>query len=176
MSSWFVVLVKAFFLDNLLSSCSICCLSSDVSNYYSQISYFSLKFWGFLFFVFFLLHELEALLSGTEYIVVISPRRVCLPMWEMQEMWVRFLGQEDLLEEETATHSSISAWEIPWTEEPGRLQAMVLQRIRHDWNDLACTYVTSCQVWMHWPFYHYKMTFFLSSKNFVLKIICLILI
>ena len=75
---------------------------------------------GFFFFLF-LLHELEALLSGTEYIVVLSPRRVCLPMREMQEMWVRFLGQEDLLEEETATHSSISAWEIPWTEEPGGL-------------------------------------------------------
>ena len=54
MSSWFVVLVKAFFLDNLLSSCSICCLSSDVSNYYSQISYFSLKFrGGFFFFLLF---------------------------------------------------------------------------------------------------------------------------
>ena len=42
----------------------------------------------------------------------------------MQEMWVRFLGREDPLEEEMATHSSILAWEIPWTEEPGRLQSM----------------------------------------------------
>ena len=40
---------------------------------------------------------------------------------ETQEMWVQFLGQEDLLEEETATHSSILAWRIPWTEEPGGL-------------------------------------------------------
>ena len=39
----------------------------------------------------------------------------------MQEMWVRSLGQEDLLEKEMATHSSILAWKIPWTEEPGRL-------------------------------------------------------
>ena len=39
----------------------------------------------------------------------------------MQETWVRFLGQEDPLEEEMATHSSILAWKIPWTEEPGRL-------------------------------------------------------
>ena len=38
-------------------------------------------------------------------------------------MWVQFLGQDDPLEEEMATHSSILAWEIPWTEEPGRLQA-----------------------------------------------------
>ena len=41
-------------------------------------------------------------------------------------------GLEDPLEEEMATHSSILAWRIPWTEKPGRLQFMVLQRIRHD--------------------------------------------
>ena len=49
-----------------------------------------------------------------------------------QEMQVLSLGQEDPLEEEMATHSSILAWEIPWTEEPGRLQSMVLQRVRND--------------------------------------------
>ena len=49
-----------------------------------------------------------------------------------QEMWVRSLGQEVLLEKEMATHSSILAWRIPWTEEPGRLQSMRLQRIGHD--------------------------------------------
>ena len=43
------------------------------------------------------------------------------PTWPMQEMWVQSLGQEDPLEEEMATHSSILTWEIPWTEEPGRL-------------------------------------------------------
>ena len=42
----------------------------------------------------------------------------------MWETWVRSLGWEDLLEEEMATHSSILAWRIPWTEEPGRLQSM----------------------------------------------------
>ena len=42
----------------------------------------------------------------------------------MQETWVRFLGQEDPLEKETETASSILAWKIPWTEEPGRLQTM----------------------------------------------------
>ena len=50
----------------------------------------------------------------------------------IQETWVRSLGQEDPLEKETATHSSILAWEISWTEEPGRLQSMGLQRIRHN--------------------------------------------
>ena len=42
----------------------------------------------------------------------------------VQETWVQFLGREDPLEKEMATHSSIIAWEIPWTEEPGRLQSM----------------------------------------------------
>jgi len=51
---------------------------------------------------------------------------------ELQEMRVRSLGQEDPLEEGTATHSSILVWRIPWTEEPGRLQSIGLQRVRHD--------------------------------------------
>ena len=42
----------------------------------------------------------------------------------VQETWVQSLGQEDFLEKEMATHSSILAWKIPWTEEPGRLQSM----------------------------------------------------
>ena len=46
----------------------------------------------------------------------------------MQETWVRSLGWEDPLEEEMATHSSILAWEIPWAEEPGWLQAMGSQK------------------------------------------------
>ena len=46
----------------------------------------------------------------------------------MQETWVRSLGQEDPLEKEMATHSSILAWEIPGTEEPGRLQSIGLQK------------------------------------------------
>ena len=49
-----------------------------------------------------------------------------------QETRVRFLGQEDPLEKRIATHSSILAWEIPWTEEPGRLQSMGLQRAGHN--------------------------------------------
>ena len=50
----------------------------------------------------------------------------------MQETWVRSLGREDPLEKGMATHSSIPARRIPWTEEPGRLQSMGLQRGRHD--------------------------------------------
>ena len=50
----------------------------------------------------------------------------------MQETWVLFLGQEDTLEEEIATHSSTLGCKIPWTEEPGRLQFMGSQRVRHN--------------------------------------------
>ena len=53
-------------------------------------------------------------------------------MQETQEMWVQLLGQEDPLEEEMATHSSILAWKIPWTGEPGGLQFMGLQTAGHD--------------------------------------------
>ena len=49
----------------------------------------------------------------------------------MQETRVRSLGWEDPLEKEMATHSSIPAWKIPWTEEPGGLQSNGLQRVRH---------------------------------------------
>ena len=48
------------------------------------------------------------------------------------ETWVRYLAWEDPLEEVMATHSSILAWRIPWTEELGRLQSMGSQRVRHD--------------------------------------------
>ena len=50
----------------------------------------------------------------------------------MRETWVRSLGQKDPLEKEMATHSSTLAWKIPWKEDPGRLQSMGSQRVRHD--------------------------------------------
>ena len=57
----------------------------------------------------------------------------------MQETWVQSLGQEDPLEKEIATHSSILAWRIPWTEEPDELQSMGLQRVGHNWVTNAFT-------------------------------------
>ena len=66
----------------------------------------------------------------------------------MQETQVQSLGGEDPLNKEMATHSNIIAWKIPWTEEPGRLQSMGSQRVRHDW---ACTHAR-CQfltTWFH---------------------------
>ena len=53
-------------------------------------------------------------------------------MQELQEARVQSLDWEDPLEEDIATHSSILAWEIPWTEEPGRLQSMGSQRVEHN--------------------------------------------
>ena len=65
--------------------------------------------------------------------------RIHLPTQEMQ---VRSLDQEDPLEEEMATHSGILPWEIPQTEEPGGLQSMGSQRVRHDWT-------TARRHWLH---------------------------
>ena len=62
---------------------------------------------------------------------VVAQRIKHLPA--MQETRVRFLGWEDPLEKEMATHSSILAWRIPWTEEPGGLQSTGSQRVGHDW-------------------------------------------
>ena len=61
---------------------------------------------------------------------LVAQRLKHLPL--MQETWVRSLGWEDPLEKEMATHSSIFAWRIPWTEEPGRLQSMGSQRGRRN--------------------------------------------
>ena len=58
-------------------------------------------------------------------------------------MQVLPLGREDALEEGTAIHSSIAAWRIPWTEEPGGLQSMGSQKVRHEGSDLARTLCTT---------------------------------
>ena len=58
----------------------------------------------------------------------------------MQETWVQSLGGEDLLEKEMATHSSMLAGKIPWTEKPGRLQSLELQRVVHDLATKECTH------------------------------------
>ena len=62
---------------------------------------------------------------------LVAQRVKSLP--EMQETWVRSLGQEDPLEKKMAIHSSTIAWKVPWTEKPGRLQSMGLKKVRHDW-------------------------------------------
>ena len=71
-------------------------------------------------------------LSNADYLMasLVAQRLKHLPA--MQETWVRYLGQEDPLEKEMATHSSILAWRTPWMEEPGGLQSTGLQRVGHD--------------------------------------------
>ena len=58
----------------------------------------------------------------------------------MLEIWVWSLSQEDPLDKGMATHSSIFAWEIPWTEETGKLQFMGTQIVRHHWATNTCSY------------------------------------
>ena len=72
----------------------------------------------------------------------------------MRESWVPSLDQEDPLKKGMAIHSSILAWRIPWTEEPGGLQSMELQRVRHDWaaNSFTFTFIYRQNV-LH-PFPH----------------------
>jgi len=70
---------------------------------------------------------LDLLIQDTSLVAQTAKR---LPT--MLETQVQFLGREDLLEKEMVTHSSILAWKIPWTKKPGRLQAMGLQRVGHD--------------------------------------------
>ena len=75
---------------------------------------------------------------------------------------VSSLGWEDPLEEGMAVHSSILAWRIPWTEEPGWLQSMASQRVEHDWSDLAQTRTLL------------QFNFFLNSfSNILVMIYCL---
>ena len=69
----------------------------------------------------------------------------------MWESWVWALGWEDPLEKEMAIHSSTVAWKIPWTEEPGTLQSMGLQRVGHDWE------------WLHFRWRKSRRLFFLET-------------
>ena len=60
-------------------------------------------------------------------------------------MWVWSLSGEDPPEEGIATHSNILSWRTPWTEEPGGLQSIRLQTVRHDWSDLAAAAALNCE-------------------------------
>ena len=62
---------------------------------------------------------------------------------------VRSLSREDPLEEGMATHSSVLAWRIPWTEEPAGPQFIGSQRVRHDSSDLACKHAVENRGWDH---------------------------
>ena len=95
----------------------------------------------------FLLTELLLLLTHsvdiTLWASLVAQMVKCLPT--MRETRVQSLGREDLLEKAMAPHSSTLAWKIPWTEEPGRLQSMGLQRVGHDWATSLSLFT-----FMHW--------------------------
>ena len=76
-------------------------------------------------------HALSVLLCLPYLASLVAQRLKHLP--PMRENWVWSLSWEDPLEKEMTTHSSILAWRIPWTEEPGRPQSLGSQRVRHDW-------------------------------------------
>ena len=102
-------------------------------------------------------------------------------MQEMKDTWVRSLGWEDPLEEGMATPSSILAWRITWTEEPGGLQSIASHRVGHNWSNLALTYAqpwrvvapgqesTSSDYWSRMRFNtqnnNFQVTEFLEVKN-----------
>ena len=80
-------------------------------------------FWNSL--AFFMIQRMLAVCS----LVAQTAKNLCA----MKETWVCSLGQDYPLEKGMAPHSSVLAWRIPWTEEPGRLQSLESQRVRHDW-------------------------------------------
>ena len=84
----------------------------------------------------------------------------------MQEMWVRSLGQEDSLEKEVATHSSILAWKTLWTEEPDRLQSMGSQRVGHD---LATKHQNCLEFFIVYVFYECILCY-LKSESISLSV------
>ena len=82
-----------------------------------------------------------------------------------KEIRVRSLGRKDTLEEGTATHFSILAWKIPWKEESGRLQSMVLQRVGHDWSNLACIHMRRQRPSEQVPFLQYYLLINLEMSS-----------
>ena len=98
---------------------------------------------------------------------------------EMQTR-IRSLGREDPLEKEMATHSSILAWKIPWTEEPGRLQPMGSQRVGHDWATELNVFNCFLNIfWLILRFYSSDLHFeqiFLTDFNFCRNILFFIIL
>ena len=78
------------------------------------------------------------------------------------EMWLWSPGWEDSREEGLETHFSILAWRIPWMEEPGGLQSIGSQKVRHNWNDLAYMHRPEKYVWSQW--YMHKKEVIFSRK------------
>ena len=76
----------------------------------------------------------------------------------MQEIWVQILDQEDPLEKEMATQSSILAWKTPWTEGPGRLLSLEMQRVEHDWAHIIIIIVIVIKLFWLFSLKNYRYT------------------
>ena len=106
-------------------------------------------------------------------------------MQETQETWLWSLDQEDPPGEGMATHSSILTWQIPWTEDPGGLQSMRLQRVGHDWAHVcACMHThththtivdLSCNILMVYEDFYTKPYLFIISEYFIFPLTVLVL-
>ena len=106
-------------------------------------------------------------------LVTPTSAQIGLPWWQMVNSlplvwrtWVRSLGWEDPLEKGMATHSSILAWRIPWTEEPGRLPSMGSQKVGHDWvtNTFTLSALIGSWTWRQGPkFAVFSLFYSLSS-------------
>ena len=115
------------------------------------------------------LHKLFALDIATMFLLWASlVAQMVKNLPGMQEIRTRSLGEEDSLEKGMATHSSIFAWRIPWTEEPGRLQSSRLQRVGHNWQ-----WLTPNRVKLRWMYY-FSSCFF-PTRLLVFVPFCLIL-
>ena len=90
-----------------------------------------------------------------------------LPMQETQEKWVQSLGQEDPLEQEIATHSSILTWKIPWMEGPGRLQSMESRSVRHN-SRLCLSQAPKVSLPQHFSSGNHKLVFDIHKSVSVL--------
>ena len=86
----------------------------------------------------------------------------------MRETWVQSPGREDPLEKEMLTHSSILAWRIPWTEEPGGLQFTGSQRVGHDWATLLDFNELDKKFWPVFVSYVYKSNYFILFSKIIL--------
>ena len=88
--------------------------------------------------------------------LVIKKKKKKLPaMQETQDRWVWSLSREDPLEEGMAVHSSILAWRIPWTEEPGGLQSTGSQRVGQDWSDWTHEHTELSNTWYSCQFIYF---------------------
>ena len=150
-------------------------LLSLICLYFGQYIYTYQRNWFVIFFSLFLLYFssfwyqnngfIEWLWEGSSIFIFLKyfEKDKWVAQWlkylpAVWETWVWSLGWEDPLEKEMATHSSILAWRIPWTKEPGGLQSLGSQRVRHDW--ATSLYFTSLHTFSNWrhivqyQFYH----------------------